>query len=634
VTCKLAARLLPLLCLAAWAQAPACADEPATPPAGEAAAALPATATGPPAAAAAVPPAETGQPIDVALVTDGHVVVIRAYVKRAGKDFLPGWQEFVEKRFHSADADGDGTLNAEEMEKVKALITPLRSNRNRNGAVFAVEDGDGGNNGGAMISDPPAAGAADRQLNPGATCQQFVEFMRGGSNTPVRVEGRVQNSVGSAPLFARLDADSDGKLSASEVARAYEVLERLDYNDADVFGRAQFQSPEQNNNQNGQPRQQNPQKTRLAVKLLSQGGAGMAVGWAEKIRAHFAAIQKDKDQSNVTRSALLYDEETFSSFDADGDGVLDSDELAQLMRRPLPHVEMVATIDRQPAGLTATATHLERVGSRLDEIAGHSTLVIGHERIELALGQFQLGDSAQNMKQNITDRFEQADEDNNDYLDNNEIQRYGLGGLMALDADGDGKLYLREIIAYIDSEAEIAGHRLVVAIVDHGHGLFEGIDADHDEMLSRRELKNFVKRIDQWDQNGDGELSMEEVPHLYSLEVAQEQVRLPVNRNNGFFNQRFAGNRRTAARKAPSWFQQMDRNGDGDLSKQEFLGTPAQFRKFDTDGDLLIDADEAMAIVLTAAPPPPAATASAATTAAVSEPPTGDAADDIPAETP
>jgi hypothetical protein len=37
----------------------------------------------------------------------------------------------------------------------------------------------------------------------------------------------------------------------------------------------------------------------------------------------------------------------------------------------------------------------------------------------------------------------------------------------------------------------------------------------------------------------------------------------------------------------------MDRNGDGDVSPGEFLGTPEQFRRIDADGDGLIDADEA-----------------------------------------
>jgi hypothetical protein len=37
----------------------------------------------------------------------------------------------------------------------------------------------------------------------------------------------------------------------------------------------------------------------------------------------------------------------------------------------------------------------------------------------------------------------------------------------------------------------------------------------------------------------------------------------------------------------------MDRNGDGDVSRREFLGTAEQFRKIDGDGDGLISVEEA-----------------------------------------
>jgi len=37
----------------------------------------------------------------------------------------------------------------------------------------------------------------------------------------------------------------------------------------------------------------------------------------------------------------------------------------------------------------------------------------------------------------------------------------------------------------------------------------------------------------------------------------------------------------------------MDRNGDGDVSRREFLGSAEQFKRIDTDGDGLISVEEA-----------------------------------------
>lgn len=45
---------------------------------------------------------------------------------------------------------------------------------------------------------------------------------------------------------------------------------------------------------------------------------------------------------------------------------------------------------------------------------------------------------------------------------------------------------------------------------------------------------------------------------------------------------------------APEWIRKMDVNGDGFVSRAEFLGTPAQFERIDADDDGLISPEEAI----------------------------------------
>ena len=62
------------------------------------------------------------------------------------------------------------------------------------------------------------------------------------------------------------------------------------------------------------------------------------------------------------------------------------------------------------------------------------------------------------------------------------------------------------------------------------------------------------------------------------------------------FNQAGTGYTRppTDAR-GPAWFRKMDRNGDGDVSRAEFLGSKEDFDRIDTDHDGLISLEEAEA---------------------------------------
>ena len=53
---------------------------------------------------------------------------------------------------------------------------------------------------------------------------------------------------------------------------------------------------------------------------------------------------------------------------------------------------------------------------------------------------------------------------------------------------------------------------------------------------------------------------------------------------------------RLGSAKGLRWFRSMDRNGDGDVTKKEFLGTAEQFKKIDADKDGLIDPAEAAAV--------------------------------------
>jgi Ca2+-binding EF-hand superfamily protein len=228
--------------------------------------------------------------------------------------------------------------------------------------------------------------------------------------------------------------------------------------------------------------------------------------------------------------------------------------------------------------------------ARSEQSSGPAMLTAGSEQVEMTASGFV--DAASGERSNMIANLKQFDQDQNDYLDEREARQIGQLNFKMLDANGDGKLFFDEIGQYIDAQAAAAAVRLVIGVVDHDHALFEALDTNGDQQLGRRELGRLAGRLKTWDRDGDGQLAFDEVPRRYTLRVAQDQPQLPFDEpySLAYTNVAAVGSQ---PKSAPAWFTEMDRNSDGDVSRREFLGTAAQFRKIDADGDALIDPDEA-----------------------------------------
>ena len=95
-----------------------------------------------------------------------------------------------------------------------------------------------------------------------------------------------------------------------------------------------------------------------------------------------------------------------------------------------------------------------------------------------------------------------------------------------------------------------------------------------------------------WDANNDGAISKQEVPRLLQVRLSAGSV----GRFHFFDDIDEEATKTTAAHRSagPLWFRRMDVNGDGDVSRREWLGSEEDFRRIDTDGDGLISLEEAI----------------------------------------
>ncbi|HEX4142301.1 MAG TPA: hypothetical protein VHY91_02015, partial [Pirellulales bacterium] len=405
----------------------------------------------------------------------------------------------------------------------------------------------------------------------------------------------------SRALFARLDTNHDDKLSAGECQHAFDALHPLDLNEVDLFSQNQLMTDEPSADYSVQPRRnrQRAAPVRLAVTQLKFSKSEPSLAWADRIRQHFAPAGSTTANlpQHLRGAVMLYDDATLAMIDGDGDGMLDREELAHLMRRPMPNLEMIVNLAEQ-GSIQATETRLDRAcrfepATASPDPIGPARLTAGGEQIEMTAGEF-VDPTSGDRGAEFVNNLKQFDQDKNDYLDEREARQMGQINFKALDANGDGKLFFDDIAQYINAQAAVAAVRLTVAVVDHDHALFESLDTNGDRQLGRRELGKLLDRLKDWDRDGDGQLAFGEVPRRYTLRVEQDQVQFPFDQTFSIATFSTTGTLGFRSNSGPAWFAEMDRNSDGDVSRREFLGTTAQFRQIDTDGDELIDPDEAL----------------------------------------
>ena len=192
-------------------------------------------------------------------------------------------------------------------------------------------------------------------------------------------------------------------------------------------------------------------------------------------------------------------------------------------------------------------------------------------------------------------QFVQADTDRNGWLDAKEAGQSSFFrfSFAMMDQKGDGKVDRKGMLEFVDKiydfQVRAFSSSASLTVTEHGRGLFDLIDANHDGRLSVRELRNAPKLIARLDQNGDGLLGRDEIPRHILLSMSHGPG--SQNQNFGFGPAFEPFPQPTTA--GPLWFRKMDRNRDGDVSRREFLGTDEEFARIDTDGDGLISLEEA-----------------------------------------
>jgi Ca2+-binding EF-hand superfamily protein len=515
-------------------------------------------------------------------------IFVRLRVTSGGRPFESRWIDSIRTLHASLDRNGDGTLTTKEADPALVL------------ALVRL----------AMGAAPKALGELDVHPKDGkVSVDELAEVLRPILG-PFQLQVGRQATSRTDPLFDQLDRDKDGQLTRSELASITGSLRPLDLDDNQMI------SPEELEPYN------NPA---LASMLVARGSADR--------RARFIAsppvVELVSGDSTLRPARLLlkkYDRakvdvpgrpdnklspeefaiapDVFASADTNADGALNTDELRKLLAREPVDLTLDVTLSPEASGkgtLRPAAGVALPKGAQFRQINdGDVEFAIGQVRIDI---QVEDGNNAEEEVRGVlTQRFKAADANKDGYLEAKEqaainAPQSPLVGLMdVIDRDGDGKIYLKELLTFADRQSEAARCRLVVTTADQGRAIFGILDLDRDRRLGAREVMRTVDRVTSWDADGDGRVSADEIPYHFLVNIARsrlvgltgEGVALPVARM-------MVATQAAGTTVGPLWFQKMDRNHDGDVSRREFLGPREVFDRLDRDTDGLIGAEEAQA---------------------------------------
>lgn len=353
--------------------------------------------------------------------------------------------------------------------------------------------------------------------------------------------GQFLTTGGTAPAFEQLDRDGDGKVSQDELADSY--------------------------------------------RRAGLGGVLVGVGKppaSERLTAALVQALDTNRDGRVSAAECQAAPDLLRTLDATDDELLGPGELVPHATYPGALGAVLVTPGQPAEGLpfsvlspgthtgAPAATWRVRLGEAARQAYTSPTL-----RLDLRSDAGTLAEQTAAARKRFLARFAECDANGDNVLDARELATPKGAHFRHL---ADGSLRAAEFTAWLDVQEQIAKGHVLLTVLDHGPGLFEFLDADHDGGLSRRELRTAWDRLRAAGCVTDGAIDRAKLPRQLRATVAHGHPRTALGK---------------PARIGPAWFLALDRNGDGDVSLAEWPGEVAAFRKLDTDGDGLLSPEEA-----------------------------------------
>ena len=489
------------------------------------------------------------------LLIRGGPLLIEAQMALDGRPYTTFFEEQIDLLSKAADRDGDGKVSW-QAEGVGMRLP---------GGRLSLSEKDKGM--WLQALDLDQDGIASRY-----ELRRLLCLAGGGS--PLVVGSPLGNPLSAETCFGEIaDKDDDGTLSAEEITQLGTRLKLRDADDNELVDSYELLGAKANNDRGSR------RKSPTAIVLLTK-----ETDWADLqklLKAKYGAV----DSSLGTGEPRLT--ELTTKLDRNDDHAFDAAELSRLLIVE-PHVGVEVNLCEsgpKPCGaFIQSFSDSLRDTCKIFRLAEDKKQILEISGVRLAMRGFSAPAPVNSFDSLARSYLSRYDKDHNGYLDNRELpQEFSL-----LDANGDMKVFGEEIVAFFRQDALLTSNRIHVTITDEKKELLSLVDVDNDGKLSLRELSETKQRLLKLDANKNGQLDSDELlgllriafsrgSNLHTRPLFKQSFSVPVKRQTG---------------ASMEWFTKMDANGDGDISKREFLGTPELFEAFDNDHDGLLSRAE------------------------------------------
>jgi Ca2+-binding EF-hand superfamily protein len=498
---------------------------------------------------------------DVLLLLDTGPIHLRLNVALKGVSLGESRRQVITRLMETLDKDKDGKVS-----RAEAAASPLFRTKQRPGAS-------------QFLDTLKAQGQITRR-----DVEQTIDRL--GSEI-IAYRQDMSSSKSDVEVFKLLDKDGSGVLDEAELASARDLIMSKDVDGDECVAFQEFIPPPPAPDPNVAAVQTviTPPLTPLATV------ADLVRDTTEPLLPARLLRKYDKKRDmQLDASELGWTPERLAFSDTDRNGKLDAAELGKLSTAtPDVQLDVDLVALKGDGGILSIP---QSSGKRLDDSGRPDYAKISFGATVITFSLRNLDPIADAMNDAMR-QFNLLDVDANGYLDKDETSartRFERGLFDMIDADNDGKLFADEMKEYVRARSEPAATSCRMNLYDTGNGFFMALDSNADGRVSVRETRQANVSLAQLDRDGKpGIGKTEPVRHFhiefvrgsYSLFGPSEQL---VAMTPAFQQRRPSG---------PIWFQRMDRNNDGDLTWNEFLGPRDVFHRLDTDVDSLLDPQEA-----------------------------------------